>query len=366
MKILSLGLEQLVLDKDSSVAQRIASYGLLVDEYTIIVPHSKNKSVDLSNKVRAFGVGGNAKFLQLFNIYKFASNFLRNNKYDLITVQDQYYLALLSWLLAKKYRLALEIQVHGIEKYGGLRKIIAHHVLPKADIIRTVSNRLKNRLQDVFNVDKSKIIVVPIYTGEIQATNNKDYKLKNPAILLTISRLVPIKNIELQLRALAVLKKENFYTELWIVGDGPEEKKLKELSQNLKVEKYVKFWGWHEKLENFYQQADCFLLTSNFEGWGMVIIEAAHHGLPIIMTDVGCAGEVIKNKESGIVIPIGDLGKLVEALREVLVSDNLRSSLGMNAQAATQTLPTKEQTLDLYRNSWEKAIANVKLSNNKK
>jgi len=70
MKILSLGLEQLVLDKDSSVTQRILSYGRLVNKYTIIVPHSKNKSVDLSDNVQAFGIGGNAKIFQFFNIYK--------------------------------------------------------------------------------------------------------------------------------------------------------------------------------------------------------------------------------------------------------------------------------------------------------
>jgi len=91
--------------------------------------------------------------------------------------------------------------------------------------------------------------------------------------------------------------------ELWIVGDGKQRQALKHEVETRLIAS-VKFQGWQDDLDKFYNQADAFLLTSNSEGWGMVVVEAASFGLPIIMTDVGLAGEVIKDGESGIVIPV--------------------------------------------------------------
>lgn len=360
MKILNLSIDQSIFDKDSAFAKRITDYSGLVDQYTVIVPNKVKKEIKLADNFNIYGINGNFKAIQLLNVYKFVSQLLKKEKYDLITVQDQYYLAALGLLLARKYKIALEIQVHGIEKYGGLRKIIANYVLPKADAIRTVSERLKRRLVELVRVNEAKIMVVPIFTEKKEDVFIRDYQLNNPIVVLTISRLVPIKNVDLQIKALANLRQENLNVELWIVGNGSEEKKLKQTAVELGVKDRVKFYGWQKNLDDFYKQADCFLLTSEFEGWGMVIIEAANYGLPIIMTDVGCAGEVIKNEESGLVVPVGNLEKIVASLRIIINNEALREKLGKNAKTAVQNLPSQEKTLQLYKSSWEKAINNVK------
>jgi len=130
------------------------------------------------------------------------------------------------------------------------------------------------------------------------------------------------------------------------------------LSCELGITRYVKFLGWREDLDNYFNQADAFVLTSNFEGWGLAVIEAAGCGLPIIMTDVGCAGEVIKNSESGIVITAGDKHKLIEAMFKIIEDENLRKKLGANAKLAASRLPSEEQILELYKKSWEIAVTN--------
>ncbi|MEK9184817.1 MAG: GtrA family protein, partial [Patescibacteria group bacterium] len=107
---------------------------------------------------------------------------------------------------------------------------------------------------------------------------------------------------------------------------------------------------------NYYSQADVFLLTSNSEGWGLVVIEAATYGLPIIMTDVGCAGEVIVNGESGIIIPIGDKKALVRNMKRIIEDQELREKLGANAKLVVQSLPSKEETFELYKESWERCV----------
>ncbi|MCK4554486.1 glycosyltransferase family 4 protein [Candidatus Parcubacteria bacterium] len=379
VKILSISLDNSVLNKKSVLAKRTIEYGNLAEKYTVIALSKESKKIILSEQVSAIGVGAHDRIFALFKIYKIAKRLLYRNKYDIITVQDQYYLALLSWLLAKKFSIGLEIQVHGFEKYYGLRKLIAKFVIQRADTIRTVSQRLKKQLVDGFGIKEDKITVVPIYVDADDMDKMRLPRRSAPRndkfVFLTVGRLVPVKNIEMQIRAMASvvkkLKSEKFKVrdvKLWIIGEGNEKGNLKlEITRlslarqgNLGLDKNVKFFGWQDDLEKFYRQADAFLLTSNSEGWGMAVIEAASYGLPIIMTDVGCAGEVIKDGESGIVVPAGDQKKLEEAMIKLIKNSELRETLRKNAQQEVLRLPNKEETMALYKKSWEKALIKTK------
>ena len=75
-----------------------------------------------------------------------------------------------------------------------------------------------------------------------------------------------------------------------------------------------------------------FLLTSNYEGYGLSVLEAAIAGLLIVMTDVGIAGEVIKDEESGIVVPVGERAKLAEAILRLRREEKLRKRLSGGAK----------------------------------
>jgi len=354
MKILSFGLDNSLLEKNSHLARRVVGYGEIVDKYIVLVPAPKDEEKVLSNKVKVYGVGGRGKILKFLRVFNLAKKLLQGEDYDLITVQDQYYLAWLAWKLARQFKIGLEIQVHGFEKFFGWRKMIAKFVIPRADAIRVVSQRLKKQMIDDFGVKEEKITVVPIYVeriSHIAYRTSPDGKF----IFLTVSRLVPVKNIEMQIRAFKNLELRFKNIELWIAGEG-------ELREKLEVETHnhasVRFFGWQNDLGKFYSQADAFLLTSNYEGWGMVIIEAASFGLPIIMTDVGCAGEVIKDGESGIVIPVGGQKELEAAMRKIIEDEDLRQKLGEGAKKAVEELPSRGETLKLYLESWRKACGN--------
>ncbi|PIT95637.1 hypothetical protein COT96_00110, partial [Candidatus Falkowbacteria bacterium CG10_big_fil_rev_8_21_14_0_10_38_22] len=190
---------------------------------------------------------------------------------------------------------------------------MAKFIVPRADAIRTVSQRLKKQLIEEFGVAEGKITVVPIYVES--RIKNYELRIKNNSekfIFLTVGRLVPVKNINLQIEVMEEiveslkLKVKSLRIELWIVGSGPERKNYELRITNYELGKNIKLLGRKDNLDEYYNSADAFLLTSNSEGWGLSVIEAAAHGLPIIMTDVGLAGEVIKNNESGLVIPVGD------------------------------------------------------------
>jgi glycosyltransferase involved in cell wall biosynthesis len=361
MKVLTFGLDNSILDKNSLLSKRTLDYGELVEKYTIIVPNSKNVVLEISEKIKAYGVAGGNKLNQLLNIYNLAKKILKQENYSLISVQDPYFLAVIGLRLRKKYNLGLELQIHGWEKFNGIRKIIANFSIKNANSLRVVSQRLKRQLIEQFNVNEKKITVVPIFsdltpTSAIEPKRSRVGEKKNNFIFLTVGRLVPVKNIKLQIEAMAEVVKKYFKTELYIIGEGLEQSKLEKLCVTLNITHQVKFFGKQDMLDDYYNMADAFMLTSDYEGWGLVVIEAASFGLPIIMTDVGCAGEVIKDSESGLIIPIGDKQKLVEAMLKIITDKNLKEMLGSNARSAVSHLPNKQETLELYKKSWEIAL----------
>ena len=367
MNIININVDNSVFDKNSNHFKRLVDYSYLADSLTIIVPYGKKEILNYSDRLLIFGTGGRCKFFRFFNLYILAKKIISKREYDIISVQDQYYLALVGRILAKKFKIGLELQIHGFEKYSGLRKIIADFAIPRASAIRCVSQRLKRQLVRDFGVREEKITVAPIYSESVKFVKSKVYKVGNKDnnfIFLTVGRLVAIKNISLQIRAMAKLveseksKVESKKIELWIVGDGPEKSNLKYQISKLKLENNVKLLGWQNNPEEFYSQADAFLLTSNYEGWGMVAVEAANYGLPVIMTDVGCAGELIENEKSGLIVPVNNQVELEEAMVRIINNDSLRKKLAEGAFSAIKKLPSKEETLALYKQSWEKAMKN--------
>lgn len=351
MKVLNLSLDKRILDPLSGVTRRVFEYGELTEKYTVVVPADRDSRHEISAKTEILSVRGGKAF-QLLKIYLLSAWLIKKNKYDLITVQDAYYLGLLGLVLARIYGCALELQVHGWEKFKGLRKRLAKFVLPRADAVRTVSERFKEQLSGEFGVRREAITVVPIYTA---------VKLRRPAssrpgrtVFLTVSRLVEIKNIPLQIAALKRLLKRGLDLELRIVGSGPEEARLRVLAAGR--EDRIKFSGWVQELDQIYSGADVFLLSSDREGWGLVVVEAASYGLPVIMTDVGCAGEIVVNQENGLVVPVGDEKALAAAMERYALDPALRERHALALQAKIKTLPSKEETLKLYQQGWQRAL----------
>lgn len=367
----------MTLDPESVVAFRNRAYGRLVTHYSIIVPSPTTVTVHLSDSTTVYGIGGLHKIVQFVKMYRRVALIIKSGKCNLITTQDMYFLGFLGLYFARKYRLGLEIQVLGIEKLTPFRKLLAKYVLRNSSVVRALSERIQGRLLNEFGVDARKVNVVPIYVdvnklGLNLRMQNETAVLESERIanafkeqygsffnFLTVSRLVPIKQISMQLRALKRIVLTEPAVRLHIVGDGPDEQKLKTEVKNLGLADYVIFHGRQTGLTlgMFYRECDCFVLTSDYEGWGMVIVEAATAGLPVIMTDVGCAGEFIINGESGIVIPVGDEDALVDAMLKVQADTHMREELSLGTKKAINSLQSFDAILAQYKENWDIAFS---------
>lgn len=378
MKIISLSLDKLILKKESVVASRCMRYGNAVETYTVIVPTQNKETVSLNDHTTVYGTGGRFKILQLWQMYKIASSLLQQKKCDVITSQDTYFLGLLAFVLSRRYHCGFEVQVLGIEKLSFFRKLLSKFVLKRAGSIRVLSLGLQKRLVEEFAINTARMMLVPIYvdvsslgfsTDTLDAEEKNGLTEKKAAFskdyggrfnIVSVNRLVPIKNIAMQLQAIALLRTEFPDILLHIVGDGPLQSEIERDIKHLEITNYVELQGFKSgaSLSPFFTESDCFVLTSNFEGYGMVIVEAATAGLPIVMTDVGCAGEVIINEKSGIIVPPGDIKAFTEGLRRVIVDTSLREVLRAGAQESIAQLPSFDTVLEKYVASWQQAFNN--------
>ena len=376
MNVVSLSLDPHLFDQESVAALRARAYGTITTSYTVVVPTPAYVHTRLSENVEIYGTGSTFKLMSLFLIYKRLRALIREGRCDVVSTQDAYFLGLLGYFAARRHHLGFEIQILGLEKLSTFRKMLAVFVLKKASVIRALSARLGERLVREFRVPKEKINVVPIYVdvgklgldmrtldeASMQAYRKLEEAFKKEygacTNFLTVSRLVSIKNIEMQLRAVQELVTDFPQVRLHIVGDGPERAYLESQTRTLGIENQVIFhkaqYGY--ALGMYYINCDCCLLTSFYEGWGMVITEAATAGLPIIMTDVGCAGELIVDGESGLIIPVSDTEALIKAMRRIVEEPELRSQLSLGATKALAKLPSFEAILEKYRSNWHQAL----------
>ncbi|MFC0263496.1 glycosyltransferase [Fontibacter flavus] len=160
---------------------------------------------------------------------------------------------------------------------------------------------------------------------------------EKPFVFVTTCRLVPVKNLDRLINALARLCNEfsEKSIELWIVGDGPLRETLENQSKELGVSDKVKFWGFQENVFLFLKKADVFVLPSLSEGSSVSLVEAMLSGLPSIVTKVGGAIEILGSSKSGVYIDPLNIESIVSAMVD-LISLPLQERDGMGKSAITE------------------------------
>lgn len=358
MRVLGISLDPSILDKESAVAKRVVSFGRSLDKYYLLVPSRVNKTVQLADNIWVESLAG-TKVIILWKIYKRIKELLKVEKLDLLTTQDVYFIAPILIHLAKKFGAKFEAQIHGFEKLRGIRKVLAKYALAKAQIVRTVSVRMKKYLVESFGIAENIIYIAPVFVNKEKILKNLGRvnlrkKYQGSFVFLTIGRLVPVKNIALQIKALSKLNQK---VKLVIVGDGPEEDQLRKLAKDLKVEDSIELVGKQvADLPDYYKTADCLLLTSNIEGYGMVVAEAVLADLPVIMTDVGCAGELVENNVNGLVIAIDDFEALVDSMNKVMEDRNLLLKFKEKNPIFKSKILSNEDLSKIILDSWQSKL----------
>ena len=151
--------------------------------------------------------------------------------------------------------------------------------------------------------------------------------------LISVSRLVPEKGIDVLLRAFAMLSRQFPAVSFDIIGDGPLRGELAELASRLGISGSVRFLGYRSEVADLLAQADIFVLTSRQENHSVAILEAMRAGLPLVVTDVGGNTESVRDGVDGYVVPDLDAAAGAAAMARLVASGELRARFGASARA---------------------------------
>lgn len=181
----------------------------------------------------------------------------------------------------------------------------------ESDILTAVSNNLKEETYKNFDIRKS-IEVIHNFV-DVKRFNRKPVdafkKLIAPndeKIIVHASNFRKVKRVEDVVNTFLLIN-EKIPSKLLLLGDGPERSSIEGLARNSNASDAIKFLGKQEQMEDILPIADLFLLTSEYESFGLAALEAMAAEVPVISTNAGGLPEIIINGECGYMSDVGDV-----------------------------------------------------------
>jgi len=156
--------------------------------------------------------------------------------------------------------------------------------------------------------------------------------------LLCVGRLVPAKGQHILLEACALLKKEGVRFRLTLVGDGPDRPSLERYSREQGLGDSVTFTGvqGQDRVREWYDRADMFILASFAEGVPVVLMEAMAKEIPVISTRITGIPELIDHGRDGLLAAPADTEDLARQIRTLIENPELRRKLGREGRRSVE------------------------------
>ena len=208
-----------------------------------------------------------------------------------------------------------------------------------ADAIATTSQGVSEDLTRHFGVRESAIRVVhnPIDVAAMRTAVAEpldapdEHAWKHPAIV-SAGRLAEAKNYPLLIDAMALLRRRLPAARLFILGQGEQEPQLRQQIASLGLSDAVRLCGFQRNPWKYIARADVFALTSRYEGFGNVLIEAMACGVPVVVTSSPGPLEIVRDNVDGVIVPDHTPAAVASALEAVLTDDRRRASMAAAAR----------------------------------
>lgn len=183
-----------------------------------------------------------------------------------------------------------------------------------------------------YKLDPEFVLTIPNPCISDVVTN---YQFGNK-IFLAVGRLSQEKNFGALLNAWSLIHHECSEWKLIIVGKGELENDLKKQAENLKL-RNVEFAGHSNDIAKYYRNASCFVLSSKYEGFPMVILEAQSFGVPVISFDCKTGPkELIHNNKTGFLVQEGNVEDLAKKMLEFTQNEKKAVEMSEEAQRDVQ------------------------------
>lgn len=307
MNIISIGSDRKLFEPGSEVRSRMVSLATVLGRLQVVVFAKRElglQAEQVSEHLQIIPTNSSSRLGYVLDAIKIGKSLKRP---EVITAQDPFESGWVAWRLAKYWQARLQLQLHtdflspyfAKQSFGNrVRVWLGKFLLPKADSVRAVSALVAESLERAKIKLNRPAIILPVWIdverlrqSTVKTNLRQEYSQFSHHVLVA-SRLTWEKNIAGAIRAWSEVLEQYPQAGLIIVGQGPEEGKLKQLVFDLNLTTSVVFEPWTDDLPSYYKTATLFLNTSWYEGYGRTIAEALICGCPVVSTDVGAAREL--------------------------------------------------------------------------
>ena len=207
----------------------------------------------------------------------------------------------------------------------------------QSDAITAVSYNLRDETYRTFNIEKDITVIHNfVDTHRFHRKPIDAFRRviapNGERILLHASNFRKVKRVQDIVRIFEIVRKK-IPSKLMFVGDGPERSDAESLCRELDICDDTRFVGKQEQMEDILAVADLFLLTSEYESFGLAALEAMAAGVPVVSTNAGGLPEIAIQGETGYLDDVGDIRGMSEHAIGILSDDNILKKFKANATA---------------------------------
>lgn len=276
--------------------------------------------------------------------------YLRQSKPDTLLVAGWQVNVIATWaklLSLTPFRLVVSVRSNITQQsensdvwYAPYNPLAVKILYPLADAIIAISRGILKDLADISSraAKKGHVVYNPTVDRDLIEKSRQEVshpwfaQESNVPVLLGVGRLSFQKNFALLLRAFAGLSRRR-NVRLVVLGDGEGRAKLRKLTRKLNVQDRVDFVGFVENPYKYMANASLLVMSSRFEGFGNVLVEALACGCPVVSTDCPSGPrEILEDGKWGRLVPVGDDEALAEAMDEALAEEHDPDRLRRRAQ----------------------------------
>jgi len=269
----------------------------------------------------------------MWSFYRTSLKICRREKADLIWANWWAPPGIIAARLARKLHIPLVVSSHGTDisllGKGGIIGRASKYVYERVSRATVVSSFLKRcLLENVKVIDADWVAVIPMPVGMENFPKTPLPENDTPTFL-SVARFTRQKRLHDIISAVERLSAENKKVRVIMVGEGPLETELKEAVKSKGLESSFEFVPLvaQKKLGEFYRQSDAVILSSEGEGFGLVLVEAGFTGRPVIGADSGGITDIINDGENGLMFEVGDVDRLAECMN--IIMDDPKKKLAL-------------------------------------
>ena len=187
---------------------------------------------------------------------------------------------------------------------------------------------------------------------EIKAISQTKFPFK---YILAVGNLRPQKRYDLMLDAFKIIANETDL-HLCVLGEGMERKMIEEKIRNLKLEERVHLLGSQKEIGSYYENAECFIHSAQFDGFGNVFVEALSYGaVPICFNCQGGPNYILDKGKYGVLVPFGNVEELAEGVINVVNGKRVFNKEELRKRAEFFSIQEKgEEYYNLFKTLYEK------------